>query len=64
MDVGLEQVEERIVDEGDGAVEFALDTVLELKRLARLVADGEGNPLQLVLVVFDMFARLTVRLLD
>lgn len=38
MDVELEEVEERIADEGDGAVDFAFRAVLELKRLIALLA--------------------------
>lgn len=48
VDVELEQVEEGVGDEGDGAVELALDAVLELQRLAGFIAGREGNPLQLV----------------
>lgn len=59
MDVELEEVEERVVDEGDGAVDLALGAVVELERLARLVADGEGDPLDLVVGVFQVLARLT-----
>lgn len=57
VDVELEQVEEGVADRGDGAVQLRLDAVVELERLARLVADGEGAPLDLVGGVLDVFAR-------
>lgn len=59
VDVELEQVEEGVGDEGDGAVELRLDAVLELQRLAGLVAGREGDPLQLVVGQLDVFARVT-----
>lgn len=59
VDVEFEQVEEGVGDERDGAVEFALDAVLELQRLAGFVAGREGDPLQLVVGQFDMLARIT-----
>lgn len=59
VDVELEQVEEGVGDEGDGAVELALDAVLELQRLAGFVAGWEGDPLQLVVGQFDVLAGVT-----
>ncbi len=59
VDVELEEVEEGVVDEGDGAVELGLDAVVELEGPAGLVADGEGNPLDLVASVLDVFTRLS-----
>lgn len=61
VDVELEEVEERVADEGDGAVDLALGAVVELKRAAGFVADGEGDPLDLVLFVFDVFASFSTR---
>ena len=57
VDVKLEKVEEGVADHGDGAVLLSLDSVVELKRRARLVADGEGDPFDLVRGIFNMFAR-------
>lgn len=57
--VELEQVEERIADEWDGAVELRLNAVVELERLARLVARREGRPLDFVRCIFEVFARLS-----
>lgn len=59
VDVELEQVEEGVGDEGDRAVDLALDAVLELQRLAGLVAGREGDPLQLVVSQLDVFAGVT-----
>lgn len=59
VDVELEQVEEGIRDQRDGAVELALDAVLELQRLAGFVAGREGDPLQLVVGQFDVLAGVT-----
>ena len=58
VDVELEQGEEGVVDHGDGAVQLGLDGVVELERLAGLVALGEGPPLDLVLGVLDVLAGL------
>jgi hypothetical protein len=60
VDVELEQVEEGVVDEGDRAVELALDAIVELERVASFVADREGDPLELMVGELDMFARLSV----
>lgn len=60
MDVELEKVEEGVVYEGDGAVDLALDAVVEFQGAVGLVAGGEGDPLDLVVVRLDVFARLTV----
>jgi hypothetical protein len=59
VDVELEQVEEGVGDEGDGAIDLALDAVVELQRLSGLVAGREGDPLQLVVGQFDVFAGVT-----
>lgn len=59
MDVELEQVEERVGDERDGAVDLALGAVVELERLAGFFADGEGYPFELVLFVLEMLASFT-----
>jgi hypothetical protein len=61
VDVELEQVEEGVGDEGDGAVELRLDAVLELQRLAGFVARRERDPLQLVVGQLDVLARVTAR---
>ncbi|KAJ8112903.1 hypothetical protein ONZ43_g5281 [Nemania bipapillata] len=59
VDVELEQVEEGVVDNGDGAVELRLNTVVELERFAGLVATREGDPLDLVVSVLDVLARFS-----
>ncbi len=56
VDVELEEVEEGVGDDGDGAVLLAFDAVVELKRLVGFLADGEGDPLDFVRFVFDVFA--------
>ncbi|KAL7900605.1 hypothetical protein HDV63DRAFT_369164 [Trichoderma sp. SZMC 28014] len=56
VDVELEQVEEGVGDEGDRAVDLALNAVVELQRLAGLVAGREGDPLQLVVGQLDVLA--------
>lgn len=60
VDVELEQVEEGVVDDGDGAVQLRLDAVVELEGLARLVAAREGDPLDLVFGVLDVLARFSI----
>ncbi len=57
VDVEFEEVEERIADHGDGAVLLAFDAVVKFERVFRLVADREGDPLDLVRRVLDVFAR-------
>lgn len=59
MDVELEQVEERVADEVDGAVDLTFRAVVEFERSTGFVADGKGDPLDLMFLVFDMFARFT-----
>ena len=59
VDVELEQVEVGVGDEVDGAVDLALGAVVELEGFAGLVADGEGDPFELVVCVFDVFAGVT-----
>lgn len=56
VDVELEEVEEGVVDSGDGAVDFALGAVVELEGAGGFVAYGKGGPFDFVLVVFDVFA--------
>lgn len=61
MDVELEQVEEGVADHGDGAVLLALDAVVEFERGVGLVADWEGDPLDLVgFGILDMFTCFSV----
>lgn len=62
--VELEKVEEGVADEGDRAVEFRLNTVLELERLACLVTYWEGRPLDLMRSVLEVFAGLSVKVGD
>jgi hypothetical protein len=59
VDVELEQVEEGIADKVDGAVDLALGAVVELEGFAGLVADGEGDPVELVVCLFNVFAGVT-----
>lgn len=56
VDVELEQVEEGVRHEGNGAVLFRLYTVVEFEGRACLVTHGEGGPFYLVGGVFDVFA--------
>ncbi|KAG4217119.1 hypothetical protein PC116_g34400 [Phytophthora cactorum] len=58
MDIELQQMEKRVVYHGDGAVHFAFDAVTEFERFASLIADWEGDPLDLVLGILNMFAGL------
>lgn len=58
VDVELEEMEEGVADKGDRAVDLGLDAVLELERFAGFLADGEGDPLELVVVGLDMLAGL------
>jgi hypothetical protein len=55
VDVEFEEVEEGIVDHGDGAVDLAFSAVVELERAAGLVTYGEGFPFDLVLFVLKVF---------
>jgi len=57
VDVKLEQVEEGVADHGNGTVLFVFDAILELEGLACLVASREGDPLDLVRCVLNVFAR-------
>jgi hypothetical protein len=59
VDVEFEEVEERIVDHGYRAVYFAFCSVVEFKRAAGFVADGERFPFDFVLFVFDMLASFS-----
>lgn len=58
MHVELEQVEEVVVDEVDGAVDFPLHAEEEFERAAGFVAHGEGDVLELAGGGFDVLARL------
>lgn len=60
VDVELEEMEEGIGHHADCAVYLGLDAVVKLEGLFRLVALGEGDPFDLVVVrVLDVFARFT-----
>ena len=58
MDVEFEEVEEGVADEVDGAVDFALLPVVEFEGSSGLVANGEGDPLDFVFLVFNVLASL------
>lgn len=60
VNVELEEMVEGVGDEGDGAVDFALDAVVEAQRLACLLAHGEVDPLHLVVILFDVLAGFSV----
>lgn len=60
MDVELEEMEERVVDGVDGAVELGLDAVTEFEGLPGLFAGGEGNVLEVVLGVLDVFSGFSI----
>jgi hypothetical protein len=60
VDVELEEVEEWVVDGVDGAVEVGLDAVVEFEGLAGLFAGGEGDVLEIVLGILDVFARFSI----
>lgn len=59
VDVELEEVEEGVGDEVDGAVDLALGAVVEFEGLGRLATLGKGDPLDLVVVVFKVLSGLT-----
>jgi hypothetical protein len=59
VDVEFEEVEEGVCYEGNGAVEFVFYAVADFERLAGLVAGWEGNVLEFVGGVLDVFARFT-----
>ena len=61
VDVELEQVEELVGDEGDGAVGLFLDPEVEFERPVRLVAGREGDILELAFFVGDMLSGVSVR---
>jgi hypothetical protein len=61
VDVELKQVEEGVGDRGDGAILLGFDAVVEFEWFGGFVANGEGDPLDFVVCVFDVFACLAVR---
>jgi hypothetical protein len=63
VDVELEQVEERVVDEVDCAVDVLFYTEEKLERAACFVAGREGNVGELACSVGDVFAGVTDELL-
>ena len=60
VDVELEEVEEGVRDHGDGAVDFAFDAVVEFERVVGFLAGWEGDPFELVVAVFNVFAGFSV----
>jgi hypothetical protein len=64
MDIKFEKVEEGVGDGVDGAVYAALDSILQLQRLVGFRAGGEGNVLEVVGGVLDVFAGLTVSIVN
>ncbi len=60
VDVELEKMEERVIDEGNCAVDLCLLSVVEFQRFTRLLAVWEGNPFELMFLVYKVLARLTV----
>lgn len=64
MDVELEEMEEGVVDERDGAVDLALDAVVELERVVGLFTDGEGDELELVIFPFNVLARFPITIMS
>lgn len=64
VDVELEQVEERVVDEVDRAVDLLLHAEEELQRPAGLVACREGDVGELACGVGDVLARVTDRFVN
>lgn len=63
VDVEFEQVEERVVDEVEGAVDFLFDAEEEFERAAGFVAGEEGDVGELTLGVGYVFACVAVPLL-
>lgn len=61
MDVELEEVEERVVDEVDRAVDFFLDAEKELEGPPGFVARREGDVGELAGGVGDVFACVAVQ---
>ena len=62
VDVEFEEVEERVVDEVDGAVDFLLDAEEEFEGPARFVAGWEGDVGELAGCIVDVFAGVAVGL--
>jgi hypothetical protein len=60
VDVELEQVEELVGDEGDGAVGFFLDPEVEFERAVCLIARREGDVLELAFFVGDVLSGVSV----
>lgn len=60
VDVELEEVEEGVVDGVDGAVEVAFYAVAQLEGLAGFFTGGEGDVLEVVLGVLDVFTCFSV----
>lgn len=60
MDVELEQVEERIIDKVDGAVDILFDAEVELERAAGLVACESRDVGELSRFIGNVFAGVTV----
>lgn len=58
MDVELQQVEERVVDEVDRAVDLLLYTEEELQRAAGFIASRERDVRKLACSIGDMFASV------
>ena len=56
MDVVFEEVEEGVVDEGDGAVDVALDAEVEFKWAPGFVAGWEGRVEEVALGVGHVLA--------
>jgi hypothetical protein len=60
VDIELEEVEEGVVDGVDGAIEVGFYPVAELEGLSGFFAGGEGDVLEVVLGVLDVFASFSV----
>jgi hypothetical protein len=60
VDVELEEVEERVVDGVDSAVELSLNAVAEFKGQPGLFAGGEGDVLEVMLGVLNVFACFSI----
>jgi hypothetical protein len=60
VDVELEEVVERVIDGVDGAVELGLDAVAEFEGQPGLFARGEGDVLEVMLGVLNVFACFSI----
>lgn len=61
VDVEFEEVEKRVVDEVDGAVDFLFDAEVKLERSSGFIACESGHVGELSRLVGNMFAGVTAQ---